>query len=143
MEVPSDKPFTALERFATMLGWLPLEFYQHRDEHAASGASVVTWYESGDRTDCFLQFNEYPIGQTASYVGAVYAIRYRICTGWHPFALRETDEDLSAEAHRLENWLGRQWFDSLSMRRKFRQLHPECAGYSWQRIRAEGPPYSV
>ena len=119
---------------AKMLGWPGLRLHQHAD---------TTWYESGEskggRNDFFLQFN-HSQNQENSYLGAVYALRFRICTGWHPFTLGGGVE-LEAETARLSGWLHRKWFSTLAMRRKFRELHPECQGYSWKRIRDEGPPY--
>jgi hypothetical protein len=146
MKPPGDKPFIALQKFARLLGWSPLRVYQHTitDDPTTTYSYVVTWYESGDsgnpRTDCFLQFNESPIGQTTKYQGAVYAIRYRLCTGWHDFTLHRNERRLVAEAARLERWLSREWFNSYEGRTQFRQLHPECTGFSWKKIREVGPP---
>jgi hypothetical protein len=140
----AEKPLAALNRFAAALGWQDLRISQHR---WLCGETLVTttWYESGTaegrRSDLFLQINEAPNGQTVTYVGAVYAMRYGICTGWHPFTLVD-DAELTAESSKVEGWLHRHWFDSLAMRRDFRQRHPECAKYSWSRIREQGPPYS-
>lgn len=149
MKVPRDKSFAALQRFAAALGWSPLRIYQRTidDDPIVSAQRVITWYESGDcgnsRTYCCLQFNECPIGQTETYTGAVYAIRYRLCTGWHAFTLYGSAKRMAEEASRLGSWLNREWFDSLPKRREFRKLHPGCVGYTWSRIRMHGPPYQV
>jgi hypothetical protein len=95
----------------------------------------------GHSNDFFLQFNEAPPGQTVVYVGAVYAMRYRLCSGWHRFTLFGTPEAMAQEATKLGQWLHRRWYETLPMRREFRRLHPECANYSWPRIRKQGPPY--
>lgn len=147
MKTQSNKPFATLQRFGALIGWSPLRICQHaiEGEQAESGPHVVTWYESGDsgnpRTDCFLQINESPIGQSTTYNGAVYAIRYRLCTGWHAFTLHRNRRDIKVEASRLSEWLHRDWFDSIAKRREFRMLHPECVGYSWKKIRDVGPPH--
>ncbi len=149
MKPPSNKPFVSLRRFASQLGWRPLRVFRHRidDDQDAPEPYVITWYESGDcgnpRTDCFLQINECPIGQAVTYAAAVYAIRYRLCTGWHPFRIHANEERQAAEVQRLRPWLHREWFDSLVKRREFRKLHPECVGYSWRQVREAGPPYEV
>jgi hypothetical protein len=99
----------------------------------------ASWYESspsdGVRNDFFLQVNEAPSGQASTYVGAVYAMRYRLCSGWHSCTLRSTAEEQAAEIAHVDAWLHRRWYETAPMRREFRRLHPECAGYSWTRIR--------
>ena len=65
---------------------------------------------TGGRNDLFLQINESPPGQTATYAAAVYAIRYRIFTGWHKFRLSDSDDDLRREMARLAAWLAWEWF---------------------------------
>ena len=146
MKIPRDKPVARLQRFASLLGWSPLRVYQHTvdDDPAQPSSYVVTWYESGDcgnpRTDCFLQINEDPVGQTTTYTGAVYAIRYRLCTGWHRFTMHTNQNDMTTEASRVAEWLHRDWFDTITKRREFRKLHPDCDGYSWKQIRDVGPP---
>lgn len=124
-----------LARLAGLLEWPELRTHRHRE---------ITWYVSGQceggRNDLFLQFNHTPKGHD-SYVGAVYAIRFRICTGWHPFTLKANEQPIEQVANQLEGWLRRRWFSAQPLRRTYRRMHPECAGYSWRRIRAEGLPY--
>jgi hypothetical protein len=91
----------------------------------------------------FLQINECPIGQTTTYTAAVYAIRYRIYTGWHSLKLPCDVHCVDREADRLDSWLHARWFESLVSRRQFRTLHPECSAWSWKRIGQESPPYEV
>jgi hypothetical protein len=137
------KPLGLLRKFAKHLGWRSrLQLYQHHiDEREAAWKGlerVVTWYEAAGSTDgksdFFLQFNETPQGQTVTYSGAVYAIRYRIFTGWHDFQLFASDYDLKREAERLVEWLAYDMFSTIETRRVFRKAHPECAGYTWRRI---------
>ena len=147
MSVNSRKPLRQLQKFTRLLGWQsPLRLCQHRvggkDAPADLQGSLITWYEvgksTGGRYDCFLQINESPQGQTITYTGSVYAIRYRIWTGWHEFRLFNRNDDLGREATRLATWLARDWFATFEKRRAFRQAHPECEGHSWRTIRRSG-----
>ncbi len=143
-KAPQDKPLASLRTFARQLGWLHLRWYQHQLEPN----EFVTWYESGksegSRNDLFLQINECPIGQTTTYAAAVYAFRYRICTGWHSMTLWPDAGRIRCETERLQPWLHRSWFQSLANRRQFRQMHPECCEWSWKRIkRFDRLPYEV
>ena len=141
---PRDKPIAWLRTFTRQLGWSRLRSNQHLLEERKQ---LVRWYQSGDsncsRNNLFLQINECPIGQTATYTAAVYAIRYRICTGWHSLELGPDAHHLEREVERLDHWLHRRWFDSPANRREYRKMHPECSGWSWKRIRHESLPYEV
>lgn len=141
---PRDKPIAALQSFARRLGWQRLKCFQHVLEEQNE---LITWYESeqanGLRGDPFLQINECPIGQAMTYTVAVYAIRYRICTGWHSMKLGLDAHSLDCEAKRLHSWFHRRWFETLTNRRHYRKAHPECTGWSWKRIRSDRLPYEV
>jgi hypothetical protein len=140
--------------FACALGWDPPRRYQHRVEFASDQRRDIVWYESGvtkiPRLACFLQINV--LGNELSLIlcsAAVYAPRFQICTGWHPFKLalnaRREDEKLSPEieANRLRDWLQRELMASAASRQLFRRHHPETVGYSWHALREYGPPYQV
>ncbi len=99
-------------------------------------AARIIWFECGSSDDVLLQINTNP----ALHAGA-FAVRYRICTGWHAIDPLTTEVDVAREAARLEPWLARHWFTTTADRRRFRQAHPECSGYSWKRLREEGPPH--
>jgi|SRR6185312_14638822 len=133
-------PLGELKRFARNLGWQRLR--QWRRE---GGSRTVVWYEAGkaagQRDDLFLQINESPIGQAIAYEAAVYAIRYAIVSGWHSMKLRPDGHCDDAEVQRLDGWLHRRWFDTPANRRNYRTRHPECAGWSWGRIRREPVPH--
>jgi hypothetical protein len=148
MVTASRRPLERIRKLVGLWGWnRQIRCYKHRfvEKHpqARQQGRVLTWYEAGRSMgggdDCFLQINEYPQGQTVKYVGAVYAIRYRIFTGWHKFRLPNKDAHLEREAHRLDEWLNWNWFASIKKRREFRRLHPECTGYTWHRIAQQGP----
>jgi hypothetical protein len=144
MRLNAEKPLGRLQEVVRLLGWRScLRLCQHRvteqDAPPDLRGNVITWYEvgiaNGNRSDCFLQINESPQGQTITYTGAVYAIRYRICTGWHKFRLLSDDDELKREATRLATWLAWDWFASIEKRRAFRQAYPECVGHGWRTIR--------
>lgn len=136
------KPFRQLQALARQLGWRPLCLQQH---YIKDDRLLVTWYEGGEYEDpggyARFQINEFPIGQTKTYEAAVYALRYRIYTGWHPFRLKPDGRCSADDLARLDGWLHRRWFDSLPGRREFRKLHPECSGWSWKRIGQERGPW--
>lgn len=134
----TPSPVPALRAFARQLGWTHLRRYQHvfADE---SPARKIVWYlagqSSGGRSDVFLQINEHPIGAKRTYAAAVYAPRYRLYTNWHTFRLGADLHCNPAETVRLEDLLHRRWYETPAARKEFRICHPECAGFSWKRIR--------
>jgi len=133
------KPLPALRTFTRLLGWRNLRRNRHvvpKDEHCLPAGTEIIWYTCGDYDDVILQINGAP-----SWRAAVYAIRYGICTGWHEFTLATDVQRIGTEAQRLDQWLHRRWFSSRLRRADFRRVHPECASYSWRRLRREGPPY--
>ena len=143
------KPYAQLSKFAQLLGWRTLTMYHHQlhDEDSGFGDRLVTWYESGqsrgERSDLFLIIAECPLEQVATYTGCVYAIRYRIRTRWHGFRLHDHARNRTREIERIAEWLHRKWFFRLKERRRFREVHPECTGFTWNRIREWGLPYEV
>lgn len=147
----ADDRFHLAKRFAKMLGWQSLRRLQHTSRHFAGNSGppdVFIWYEAGQignpRTDCFLQLNEWGADSTkVMYSGAVYAVRYRICTGWHNIGPLQDEPSTTALAKEWQQWFDRRIFLSLRGRRQFRERHPECAGYSWTTIRRAGPPYAI
>jgi hypothetical protein len=149
MSQQSKRASNQLRRVARLLGWRsPIRRYQHRVREKEAPpklqGTTLTWFEvgtaTGGRHDCFLHINESPPGQTITYIGAVYAIRYRICTGWHKFRLFADADDFEREALRLREWLAWEWFASPEKRRVFRRAHPMSTGYSWRAIRERGLP---
>lgn len=130
--------FERVKLFASALRWKNMKQHRHvfppevRDQF--SNKSIV-WFEAGAFPECFLQIN-----LLGGYKAAVYALKYRICTGWHPFVLGSTPQRIRAEARRLHSWLAADWFESPASRRALRKLHPECANYTWGRVEREGVP---
>lgn len=130
-----------LSDFAEALGWDGLRSFSKIFNDTGQ---VVVWHEAGDanysRTHCALQINHYPLRSVDTFSAAVYGIRYRICSGWHAFACRDSCE-ARLEAQRLHPWLHREWFQSAERRRAYRLAHRECVGYTWKRLRDFGEPH--
>jgi hypothetical protein len=89
----------------------------------------------------FLQINESPSGNTKDFVGAVYALEYKLCTGWRRFAFPDTNATLRDAVARTNDWLNRKWFTDDELRLQFSKQHPECTGFDWKRIRECPPPH--
>jgi len=141
----SDDCLVRLNLWAAALGWPELRSVRRVLEDFRGRSLTVMSYEAGEasgrRDHVALHINEHPIGQATIYAAAVYAVRYRICSGWHVFCLKADDVSLQAEGERLACWLDRSWFESADRRRKYRRMHPECVGFTWTRLREKGPPY--
>jgi hypothetical protein len=130
--------FERLARLAKLLGWPKLQAHEHalnEEDTAKLNLQTIRWYTSEIHESFFLQFNVMP-----SWCGCVYAINYRLCSGWHTFGLFDDDVLMKKEAERLGNYLAFDWVSTLSKRREYRLLHPQCAKYSYKRIRNEGFP---
>jgi hypothetical protein len=119
-----------------LLGWPDL----HRERRSFARISgqrnsneTITWYESGDLDDVYLIVNRRPV-----WCAAVYAIRFRIFSGWREFYLSADPAVREAEANRLSPWLARQSFISRESRREYRKSNPECSHWSWRRVREAG-----
>lgn len=135
--IEPESHLRALNEFASFLGWSELQPFEHTEcSDDKDDGKVIVWYESGDFDDLLFQIDEQP-----RFCAAVYAIRFRICAGWHEFAGPSSSEQLRNEATRLDAWLHRRWFATLDGRREFRRRHPECAGYTLTKLRRDGPPY--
>lgn len=139
-----------IKKFVESLGWPSPSRYEHsvQDRSNVDLPKRLVWYESGSvgnpRTDCFLQLNELGCeGQSVLLAGAVYALRYRLCTGWHPIELSTDQDKFEQSLNYVSPWLNYDNFHTLEMRRAFRKLHPETANYSWTSIRERGSPYYV
>jgi hypothetical protein len=150
MQRRDEKHNGVVELFVSALGWAVPRRFEHTVSTSATSARCrgIVFYESGclgdPRTDCFLQVNQLAVRGTHLLLSAaVYAIRYRICTGWHAVEIPVDADKVLDVAAKMSRWLGRQNFDRYESRREFRVRHPETADYSWSRIRQLGPPYYV
>jgi hypothetical protein len=114
------------------------------EESEDAGPSGLRHYFSiGDMDDpVYVQVNLQGAAHPLLAMIGVYAMRYRICSGWHGVLLHESAERLMREADAAAAWVAQEHFASATARRAYRTAHPECGGWSWKRIRAEaGPPY--
>jgi hypothetical protein len=115
------------------LGWpQPEKFEQVLPRSERSPRQKTVWYESESEGDLQLFVSTY-------YAIVVYALRYRLYTGWIPITPPRSQNKLAAEIERLEPWIHRRHFAAPEARKQFRQLHPECAGYTRDRIQHERP----
>jgi hypothetical protein len=124
--------------FAGNLGWKNLREFIHRvppEDQVNFPHEKVIWYEATLSKDCFLQINV-----LGGLQAAVYAIRYRICSGWHSFNPGRSLKQCRAEADRLHDRLAKEWFTSTASRRQYRMRYPQCTGYTWTKLSNEGPP---
>jgi hypothetical protein len=129
-----------LNKWAHLLGWRDL--YLEKDTLPAEiaqkiGFKVLYSFMCGQPSGIFLQVNLLPQWQAA-----VYAVRHRICTGWHNFEFN-TETIRRREAARLHDILAAKWFFDPAKRRIYRKMHPEYTGYTWRRLGEEGPPGGV
>ena len=126
------KSYPILKQWARLLDWRDLQRNVHvvpEGVPTIPAGRTIVWYTSGDYDDIALDINEEPRLQAC-----VYAMRYRLYTGWH--ALRLSSEgNLHREAARLEGVLHRRWFATSEGRRQFRRLHPGYTGYTWCKLR--------
>jgi len=131
-----------VQEWARLLGWPELTLIEYplpKRCRKALGFKIVCYYRwESEETDIRFQVNMMPV-----WHACVYAIRYRICTGWHVFRLYRHPGWLRREAERLDEFLRADWFLTLEGRRLFRARDPECADISWKRIRSEGFPCNV
>ena len=98
----------ALRSFWTLLGWPDLHFERHKipDIPAMRNSDpFVTWYESGDLDNVYLLIHHSPV-----WCAAVYAMRYRIFSGWHAFKPSPNPTVQVREAKRLLPSFERRWF---------------------------------
>lgn len=142
--ISADEAQRRLDALLALLGWPATTRYRLPAEIAHDLTSLeATYFTIGEMDQpLYLQVNPQLGAHPLLFGVSIYAIRYRLCSGWHGVLLRESPADLEAEAMLAEPWLARRYFDSPASRRAYREAHPECAGYSWRRIREEGPPYS-
>jgi len=133
MTFPADT--ANLSRFCRALGWpAPRRFTREAAPGALSdGAELIEWFEARD-AGVWLQVNRRP-----GWCACVYALRFRLCSGRHAFDLQPAT--LKPEVARLRPWLARSWFASPEARQAYRRAHPECARYTWRKLRETGSPH--
>ena len=95
----------------------------------------IVWYEGHSKHGLTIIINRQPCWNCA-----VYALRYRLFSGWHEFALGRTSTQLLMEASRLESTVAHEWFATAQGRCEYRKNHPLSAGFTWEKVRALRPP---
>lgn len=128
-----------LMKLCHYLGWPTVIEHRHvvaRTVPNLRKGQVIRFWYYGDYDTLALHINENP-----PWYACVYALKYRICTGWHKFYPYKNEDRLRREASRLSEFLSYSFFCTPVQRREFRRRHPECAGYSWRKLREDGPPY--
>lgn len=133
--------YERLKVFCANLGWqnLALNRSPMANEESKLARLEDFFFTVGEMdSSLYVQINPQPKQHARLFAISVYAMRYRLCTGWHGFML---DRNWRAESESVGKWVSATHFCSPQNRKLFRVAHPECAGYSWSRIRDDGPPY--
>lgn len=107
---------------------------------------IVAGQTEGTENDLFVQLNEIysPSGYMAFAV-CMYAMRYDICSGWYPciFDCRLNRQVEIGLPFSISERIDFERISSLHGRELLCMSFPECCGYTWERIRAQGTPYTV
>ena len=128
----------------TWLGWgAPLECTLSDTQDGISRETSVYWYQCKKSDGTWLQVNFAPVGQFQTVSAAVYAIRYRICTGFHVVPDGMPGQWKSVERRRVRRYLSRHHVTSRRGRSRFRRANPECYGWTWPRLRGVKLPHDV
>ncbi len=138
---PSEA-FTKLRRFCLGLGWdAPLVANRTPEElHDRGKHSLMRYFYTMYETDSpiCLQINPQTDLHPRLFAISIFALRYRICTGWHGFML---DRNMKREIVDVSRWAHASLFETVGSRKAFRESNPECCDYTWKRIRDFGGPY--
>lgn len=136
----------AMLAIKTWVGWDTEEFeLGGYDDHGNRYAFGIVGLHDGSGNDLFLQFNQVYcsdlLDNSICIAAAVYALRFNVCSGWFPFVLNNTNffplMSSSLDYLHLRN------FTSSHAAQTYCTLFPECGGYSWEKVRSLGVPYSV
>jgi hypothetical protein len=135
--------YVRLQRLCLDLGWVaPLIMHRTPNEfHDRLKPSLTRYFFSMHEMNSpiYVQINPQTDQHPRLFAMNIYAIRYRLCTGWQGFML---DRNQGQEVLIQWPWLHSSNFETLRSRRVFRTTNPECNGYSWRRVRDSGPPYT-
>ncbi len=137
--------FTQLRRILHWLGWEGLQMERAPVEKQSESAHPLMEYffTIGEMdSQLYLQVNPLPLQHSRLYGICVYAMGYRLCSGWHGIIPTCTDDAMRIQLDHVRSWIARDNFTSLNARREYRFKHPECKDWSWLRIQNNGgPPY--
>ncbi len=122
---------TQIRKYAASLGWTALKKCTTSVPHPSGKRppTHVTWFMRHLPNGAFLQINTRPRLQAA-----VYALKFRLFTGWHPISPRKRVSRPTADP--LDR-LRATWFQTPAARAKFRTRYPECSGFTWERVASE------
>lgn len=125
---------------AAMLGWPEPEFFRYTlppkiaREH---GKKTFEWAECHARLGLKLQINCMP-RSNVKYTLCVYALRFRICSGWRGVKLHADPRRRQAEIDRILPYYEFANFTDANRRKAYRLRYPYVRGYTAARISAEG-----
>ena len=135
--------YVKLQTLCLALGWeSKLANYRTPNMlHDRSKPSLTRYHFSIHEMDAliYVQINPQTNLHPRLFAISLFAIRFRLCTGWQGFML---DRNFKEELRKLRPWAHASNFLTQNGRRKFRRMHPECNGYNWKRIVESGAPYS-
>lgn len=121
---------TQIRKWAASLGWTDLKKWTHSIPHPTGKLppDLITWFECHLPNGAFLQINLRPRLQAA-----VYALKFRLFTGWHPISPQErVTRPTTDPLDRLRV----KWFQTPAARARFRIRYAECAGFTWNKVSA-------
>lgn len=136
----------AMLAIKTWVGWDTEEFeLGGYDDHGNRYAFGIVGLHDGSGNDLFLQFNQVYcsdlLDDSICIAAAVYAMRFNVCSGWFPFVLNNTNFipllSLGSDYLHFRN------FTDSQAAQTYCKTFPECGGYSWEKVRTLGVPYSV
>ena len=119
----NERDTVAIARWGQNLGWLDIKLRKHPYK-----GDFIYWFEAGSLDSVFFEINFLPVVQAA-----VYAIPYRICTGWHeiPREIFETVFDRNSSEQKKFSFLERKCYSSKEERRLLILKYPEFYGFQW------------
>ena len=129
-----------VSELAEVLGWPQPRFFQHSLEGDAAeryGNQVVQWAESRIDGGVFLQINHHPV-RPNEYSLCVYAMRYRICSGWRYLSLDTSKRQRTRVFRQLRPFYDLRHFEDAPLRSAYRSEFPDSQGWTWKRIQQEG-----
>ena len=138
-----NEAFTKLRRLCMELGWnAPLVTHRTPSESPDQRQpSLMRYFYTMYEMDSpiYLQINPQTDLHPRLFAISIFALRYRICTGWHGFIM---DRNVKREITRMSQWAHASLFATGQSRRAFRESNPECCGYTWKSVRDSGVPYA-
>lgn len=134
--IPDPSVFESLAAFAATLGWQRLIQHSHtfKDRSAGEqfGRTVFRWQARGSR-GLFFHACCAPIGQFRVFNVAVYALAFRMHSGFH--RVRVDGRGVAPPIAALTPHLAYQAFATAAGRLAYRQAFPDRCSATWRRLR--------